>query len=301
MKLKLSILYLILFSQFSFGQELNVSVSINTPQLTLTDPKVFETLEGTLSDFVNSQKWTEDAFEPEERINVNIQLTITSEISESSFKAEMAIQSTRPVYGSGYETAILNHVDKNIDFVYEQFQPLEFSNTAFIDNLSTLMGFYIYIILGLDYDTMSPFGGEIYFQQAQSILNNIPSSAQAQFKGWAARDGNRNRYWIIENLLSPGLRNYRKAMYDYHRQGLDFMESDLIKARAVILTSLEELDGANKKYPNSMILQMFVNSKADELVEIFKAATSTEKTKVKQVLGRLDPSRASKYRREIGN
>ncbi|NNE28740.1 MAG: DUF4835 family protein [Saprospiraceae bacterium] len=289
------------FGQKVQAQELNVSVNINTPNLQTTDPKVFETLQGTLSDFLNSQKWSEDGFEPEERIDVNIQLTISKENSPTSFGAELAIQSTRPIYGSNYSTPMLNHVDKSVSFEYEQFQPLEFSITTFIDNLSTLMSFYVYVILGLDYDSFSLYGGEQYFQQAQSIMNNIPSTVLGSYKGWAALDGNRNRYWMIENLLSPGLRSYRKAMYDYHRQGLDVAESDLITARAVILQALQDLDGANKKYPNSMILQMFINSKADEIVEIFKEATSSEKSTVKQVLGKLDPSRASKYRREIGN
>lgn len=299
-RFNLSLILFLLVANFSFAQELKVNVSINTPNLQKTDPKVFETLEGTLTDFLSSQKWTEDDFEPEERIEVTIQLTISEEVSETSFKGELAIQSTRPVYASNYGTAMLNHVDKDVNFEYQQFQPLEFSITTFTDNMSTLMSFYIYVILGLDYDSFSPFGGEDYFQQAQSILNNIPSNALPNYKGWAALDGNRNRYWMIENLLSPGLRAYRKAMYDYHRAGLDVMESDHIKARAVIINALKEIDAASKKYPNSMILQMFVNSKANELVEIFKEATVSEKTTVKQILGKLDPSRGSQYRRELG-
>lgn len=301
LKFAIGICLLLIFARIGNSQELNVQVTINTPNLQLTDPKVFETLRGTLVDFLNSQKWTSDDFEPEERIEVNFQITISEELSESSFKAELAIQSTRPVYGTNYQTALLNHVDKDVNFEYEQFQPLEFSLTTFTDNLSTLTGFYIYVILGLEYDSFSPFGGEEYLQQAQSILNNIPSSILPNYKGWAALDGNRNRYWMIENLLSPGLRAYRKAMYDYHRGGLDIMEQDVIQGRAVILSALEELDAASKKYPNSMILQMFVNSKANELVEVFKAATPSEKNTVKQIMGKLDPSRASKYRREIGN
>jgi len=303
MRLKSTIAFLLLIcsSQFLIGQELNVSVNINTPNLQKTDPKVFETLQGTLRDFLSSQKWTEDGFEPEERIEVNFQITISEELGSNNFKAELAVQSTRPVYGSNYGTAMLNHVDKDINFEYEQFQPLEFSLTTFTDNLSTLVGFYVYVILGLDYDSFSPYGGEQYLQQAQSILNNIPSNVLPNYKGWAALDGNRNRYWMIENLLSPGLRTYRKAMYDYHRMGLDAIEADLIKGRSVILSALESIDQANRKYPNSMILQMFVNSKGEELIEIFKEATPTEKSTVKQVLGKLDPSRTSKYRREIGN
>ncbi len=292
---------LLLFSQFVFGQELNVNVSINTPKLQTVDPKVFQTLEGALTDFLSSQKWTEEDFEPEERINVNVQLTINTELSPTSFTAELLIQATRPVYGSNYETVILNYRDKSFDFNYEQFQPIEYSATTFNDNLSSLFSFYVYMVLGLDYDSFSPFGGEEYFQFAQNILNNVPSSVANEKKGWRALDGNRNRYWMSENLLNPGLKAYRQAMYEYHRLGLDVMHEDPVKARAVILKALADIQTASKKYPNSQIVQMFANNKADELVNIFKSATPDEKRKAKAALAKFDPSKAGRYNKQIGN
>lgn len=292
---------LLTLGNFLFGQELNLTVSVNTPKLQTVDPKVFQTLEGALVDFLSSQKWTEDSYEPEERIEVNIQLTINAEASPTSFEAEMAIQVTRPVFGSNYETAILNFRDKDFGFNYEQFQPIEFSATTFNDNLSSLFSFYVYMLLGMDYDTYSLYGGEEYFQFAQNILNNIPASVANSRKGWRALDGNRNRYWMVENLLNPGLKSFRRAMYNYHRLGLDVLHEDPVRGRAVILKALEDIQAANKKYPNSQVVQMFVNSKADELINIFKSATPSEKEKIKGALSKFDPSKASRYRRQIGN
>jgi len=283
------------------AQEFNVQVSVNTPQLQTVDPKVFQSLESDLKDFLSSQKWTEDEFEPEERIELSVQLTIKNEISPTSFDGELSIQATRPVYGSDYKTVTINHRDRDISIFYEQFQPIEFSKTGFNDNLSSLFSYYIYMVLGFDYDTFSPLGGEDFFQAAQTVINAIPASELEARKGWRGLDGKRNRYWMMENMLNPGLKPVRKALYDYHRQGLDLLESDPVTARAVILTALDEMQLANKRYPRTMIIQMFVNSKADELIKIFKDATSIEKTKVKKALKAFDPSKASRDERQIGS
>ena len=297
----LAIIACLFIGKWTFAQELNVTVSVNTPQLQTVDPKVFQTLEASLKDFLSSQKWTEHTFDPEERINVNVQLTINKENSPTNFDGELTMLATRPVYGSNYETPILNYRDKNIRFDYEQFQPIEYSITTFNDNLSSLFSFYVYILLGMDYDSFSPFGGQEYLQTAQNILNNIPSGVANENKGWRALDGNRNRYWIIENLINPGLRSFRKAMYDYHRHGLDVLHTDPVAARASIVKALDDITAANKKYPNSQIVQMFVNSKAEELINIFRSATSPEKQKVVAALGKFDPSKKARYERQLRN
>ncbi len=282
------------------AQELNFQVSINTPQLTTTDPKVFETLEAALIDFLNNQKWTNDFFEPEERINCNIQITIKDELSTNSFKADMAIQAVRPVYDSNYETPIITHIDKDVSFSYEPFQPIVFSRNVFNDNLSSIISFYIYVVLGMDYDTFGLFGGDEYFQIAQDILNAVPPGIAAQFPGWRALDGRRNRYWIVENLTSPGLRNFRRAMYNYHRQGLDIMSKDVATGRVILTQALDDIGKANKNYPNSMVVRLFMASKANELLEIFKESPSAEKTKARDIMSKLDPSNASRFRRALG-
>lgn len=291
---------LVCFGKMGFTQELLFEVSVNTPQLTTTDPKVFETMEASLLDFLNNQKWTNDVFEPEERIACNMQLTIKEELSDTRFKADLAIQAVRPVYGSNYETALFTHVDKDVTFDYEPFQPIIFSRNVFNDHLSSITSFYVYIILGLDYDSFSPFGGDPYLQVAQDILNAVPQNKAAESPGWRALDGNRNRYWIIENLTSPGFRNYRKGIYSYHREALDIMHSDATTGKVILSQVLEDVGKVNKNYPNSMAIRIFVATKAEELVEIFKEGSPAQKNTARDVLSKIDASNASKYRRTFG-
>ncbi|HHJ50769.1 MAG TPA: DUF4835 family protein [Phaeodactylibacter sp.] len=281
----------------SQGQELQVEVSVVTaPQVQLTDPQVFQSLEQAIRDFMNNQRWTNDEYEQFEKIDLSIVLTITEDNGSNSFKAELALQSLRPVYGSTYKTPMLNQIDKNILFQYEQFQPIEFVENAFTDNLSAILSFYAYVVLGLDYDSFSPFGGEKYFQKAQDIVNLVPESLTTTYLGWRPKDGNRNRYWLVENLLSPKVRPFRQAWYDYHRQGLDIAYSNVAAARAIVMQALEDIQKVNQVYPQSMIVQLFTNAKADEIIELFKPAPVTDRNKVIQIMSRLDPSRSTKYR-----
>lgn len=293
MKKLILLLALFVFSKAIIAQELNVTVSVNTPKIQTADPKVFTSLEANLKDFFNNQKWTDETFELEERINCKIQLTIREELSATSFKADLAIQASRPVFGSNYETALLNHVDKDFTFSYEQFQPIDFSKNVYTSNLTSTLAFYIYYILGMDYDSFSPLGGDIYFQAAQDIMTNIPSDNPPL--GWRPRDGNRNRYWMIENALNPRVRPFRQAMYDYHRLSLDVMSEDPTAGKAKMLEALEVISKVNKDYPAAMIIQMFNNSKSSELIEIFKGGDGKQKNRVKQIMRKLDPSNANTY------
>jgi hypothetical protein len=278
------------------AQELTFSVKINTLKLQTVDPKVFATLEQAIAEFLNNQKWTEDVFETKERINCNLVLTIQEELSPTSFKADLAIQASRPVYGSTYETRMLNHLDKEVTFSYEQFQPLIYSKNVFNDNLSSILAFYVYIILGMDYDSFSLFGGDEHYQTAQEILNTVPQNVASSAAGWRSVEGNRNRYWIMENILSPRVRPLRQGLYEYHRQGLDMMANDVNTGRAILLQALEEVDKVNQSYPNAMIVQMFSNAKSDEIVEIFKRGTRQEQDRVVQIMTKVDATNASKYR-----
>lgn len=297
MKKIICLLPLLLLASLTLrAQELNASVKVNAQKLQTVDVKVFETLEQTLNEFLNNQKWTDDVFELEERISCNIVLTVQEELSPTSFKADLAIQASRPVYGATYETAIINHIDKDVTFFYEQFQPLQFSQNAFNDNLSAVLAFYSYLILGLDYDSFSPYGGEAHFQMAQQILNNVPQASAASNPGWRSLDGNRNRYWIIENILSPRVRPYRQAMYEYHRQALDVMAADVATGRGIMLGALQQLGDVNQAYPNSMIIQMFVNTKSQEVVEIFKKGARQEQDQIIQLMSKIDPTNSSRYR-----
>jgi len=278
------------------AQELSVNVKINTQKLQQADPKVFETMEAAVTEFMNTRKWTEDVFEPEELIEVNIQIVIQEELSPTSFKADIAVQASRPVFGTDYETPLINYLDKGVTFYYEQFQPIQFSANRYNDNLSSVLAFYAYIVLGLDYDSFALYGGEAHLQEAQQIVNNVPESAAAANPGWRALDGNRNRFWLIENLLSPRVRSFRQGWYEYHRQGLDLASSDVATARAIISGSLEQIGSVDDKYPNTMIIQIFTDTKAQEIVEIFKRGTPREQNNVVSIMTNIDASNATLYR-----
>jgi len=295
MKKILLLTFVIFFSQLILAQELLVDVTVNTPKIQNVDPKVFSNLETSIQEFLNNQKWTDDVYEPEERIRCKIQLTIDQELSQTSFRATIAIQSTRPIFGSSEQTPLLNHVDKDVVFSYEPFQPIVFSRNLYQDNLSSLLGFYANIILGLDYDSFSPMGGEAFFQVAQEVMTNIPQNVTGQFPGWRQLDGNRNRYWIIENLTSPRIRDFRMSMYKYHREGLDTMNENPDEARTTIMEAVKTIQQVNRNYPSSMILQMFANSKRGELIEIIKKGDKTQKSDFFKIMVRIDASNASEY------
>ncbi len=278
------------------AQEVNFTVRVNVQKLQTVDPKVFVTLEQTLNEFLNNTKWTNEVFENRERINCNLLLTIQEERSPTTFRADLAIQATRPVFNSDYETTLLNHIDRDVTFFYEQFQPLQFSRNVYNDNLSAVLSFYVYVILGLDFDSFALYGGEPYFRIAQEIVNNVPQGAAAANPGWRSIDGNRNRFWIVENLLSPRVRPFREAMYNYHRYALDIMADDVTAGRAVMVKAMEDIQDVFQAYPNAMILQMFVNAKAGEVIEIFKRGTNDEKEMVIRVMSRIDATNASTYR-----
>lgn len=283
--------------------ELNCTVRIVTPQLQVTDRRVFDQLEIALRDFLNNTKWTNDIFEQDERIKCNFILTVKTEQANNTFDAELAVQSVRPVYGSGYETPMLSHLDKDISFQYEQNQPIQFQvDAADNQNLPALFAFYVYVILALDYDSFSLYGGEQHLLTAQQIVTNIQNSPNNRSSGWRPADGgkNRNRYWIVENLLNPRVRPYRGAMYTYHRKGLDLFSSDIESGKTAVLQALEEVDKVNTAYFNSMITQMFANSKKDELVEMWKIGSKPQKDRVQQIMTKVDPANTPRYR-EIGS
>ena len=289
--------FIIFLSQFSTAQELLFDVKVNTPKIQNVDPKVFKDMETNIQEFLNNRKWTDDVYDQEERIKCQIQLTITEEVSQTSFRADLAIQSSRPIYGSSEETTLLNHVDKDVVFNYEPFQPIVFSKNLFQDNLSALLGYYVNLILGMDYDSFSTLGGDPYFRICQDIIQSVPQNAASAFPGWRQIDGNRNRYWIIENLTSPRIRDYRTSMYKYHREGLDNMHLDPTTARATIMEAIAVIKEVNRNYPSSMIMQMFANSKRAELIEIFKQGTKLEKDDFHKIMVRIDASNANEYRR----
>jgi hypothetical protein len=282
------------------AQELNPTVKVNVQQLQLVDPAVFVTLEQSINEFL-LQKWTNDIFEPEERIECNFIFTLQKELSETSFEMTVAVQSSRPIFGTDQSTPMLNTIDNYVTFDYQQYQPLQFSENRFEHNLTSVLAYYVNIILGMDYDSFSPTGGEIYYQKAQEIVNNVPSNLYTTYQGWSSSDnsnskGNTNRFWIVENLLSPRMRPMRMGMYQYHRQGLDKMTTNVSEGRAAIAEVVSTLGQVDQSYPNAILTQLFLNSKRTEVLELFKRGTNTEKTTVRQVMTRVDPANGAQYR-----
>jgi hypothetical protein len=278
------------------AQEFQSKVTINTPKLQSVDPKIFVTLQNSIRDMLNNTKWTDDAFEQIERIQLTITINITEETSATSFKADMAIQAVRPVFNSTYETVIFSYQDQDVQFAYEEYQPVQFSKNTFTDNLSSILGFYAYSILGLDYDSFSELGGDDLFQEAQNIVSTIPSNVAQSAGGWTSiESGQRNRYWLIENILNPRMIPYRKAMYLYHRGGLDRMADDTATGVTACATAITQLAEANKAYRNSMILQIFAQSKSNEILQIFIGADVAQKQRVYKAMVQLDAANASKY------
>lgn len=286
------------------AQELNFTTKVNIQRLLTADPAVFNGLEQALREFVNSGKWTEDDFRQEERIKGNILLTITGEATDDSqrpipnvYTAELAIQASRPIYGSSNETTLFNYIDREVTFKYEQFQPLQFSKSVFNDNLSQVVAFYIHIILGMDYDSFSLNGGSDYFQAAQQIVNVAQSASAVKGRGWSSIEGNnRNRFWVSENWSSPRMKPMRELQYVYHRLGLDQMSQDPAKGRSIISKTLENARKSFDTYPNTILMQLFLTSKSKEITEIFRVGTPDEKDRVADIMSRIDPTNANNYR-----
>jgi hypothetical protein len=201
-------------------------VGVSVPKLQSTDPAVFKTLERDLKEFLNQEKWTDDDYKPYEKIECNFQVNITSELGNNSFKADVAIKAIRPVFGSEYKTVLINHVDRDIVFTYQEFAPIENGTETFKDNLSAVFSFYAHLILGLDAESFALGAGDPEFQKAQSIINVIPPTVSDADKGWTALSRKTTRYWIMENLLNTRFKSFKEAWYNYHRKSLDVLHSN---------------------------------------------------------------------------
>jgi len=283
---------LVLTGFFSRAQELNCTVSVLTPQIQASDKTIYETLKNSIRDFVNNRKWTGDKFQNSERIECSILITISERIGADQFRGNIQIQSRRPVYKSSYSSPIINHLDNDFTFKYLQDQTLDYDESGNTFNLTSVLAYYSYIFIGLDYDTYSPEGGTVYYQKAQTIVNNAQASVD---KGWKSFESSRNRYWLVENLLNPVFKPMRNCLYSFHRMGLDKMTENSTESRATISESLKGLRAVYNDKPNSFLMQVFFNTKADEIVNIYSAATQEEKGEMVPTLSLIDPANISKY------
>lgn len=286
------------------AQELLAKVTVNAQRVTTTvDKKIFSALQAQLLNLLNNRKWTNEAFQTHEKIECNFLLNIDKVLEPNVYQASLTIQAARPVYNSSYQTALINFMDADVTFRYVEFQPIEFNENRvqgtdpLAANLTAVLGYYVNIILGLDYNSFSPKGGDVYFQKALNIVNNAPENRS--ISGWKAFDGLRNRYWLAENLMNTRYNIVHDVMYTYYRQGLDNMYEDEANGRRSILAALKQLKSFNDQNQNSMILQFFMQGKSLELIRIFKKAPPQEKNDAATILAQIDITNASKYKDEL--
>jgi len=290
-RLLLLILMAFLFCSVQ-AQELNAKVQLLAPTLSNLNEQNIRSLQNLMRNFLNNNKWTNENYLPQERIDCNFVITITAWDGNSSYQAEAQIQSARPVYGSTYSTTMLNLSDRDFNFTYTDGQPLDYSDQNFINNLSSLLGFYAYTIVGLDKDSFSLLAGTPLFLKAQNTINIAQTAGNA---GWKGADGLRNRYWLNENLLSNQYEGLRTFIYNYHRLGLDRLAQDQPAAEVSLFKSLTELGSMDKQRLGAYFPNLFFSGKADEFSKIFSGFAAPQKRRAYDLLSAIDPANISGY------
>jgi hypothetical protein len=282
------------FSVQAFAQEFNASVQVTAQQVEGTDKKVYQTLQQAIYEFINNRKWSNYQYKVEERIECTFMITITERVSSDEFKGKLNLVIRRPIYKTNYNSVLINHVDNDINFKYIEYQPLDFDENTFTSNLTSLLAYYVNIVLGYDGDSYSLFGGTPYFEKAQSILNSAQNATES---GWKAFESTKNRYWLIENIMNTTYSPIREASYKFHRLGLDLMTENIENGRTAVSESLELLRKVNRQKPGLFLLQLFLDAKRDELINIYSQAAPIDKTKAINILKEIDPSNSSKYQK----
>lgn len=283
------------------AQELNCKVKVLHEKIQNVDVQVFTAMERGIAEFINTRKWTGDDYNATERIECNMLLNITahSDKDPDLFTATLSVTATRPVYNSSYTSPTINTVDKDVVFHFSQFNALTFDDNRvsgpdpLASNLTAVLAYYSYLILALDYDSFSPNGGTELLKKAQGVVNNAPEASN--ISGWKAFEDKRNRYWIVDQLLSPRYSGYRTAWYTYHREGLDVMWNKPAEGRAKALSALTTLQGILRDNQQSTLIASFFNAKSDEATRMVMQGGREERTQYLNVLAQVDPANASKY------
>ncbi len=278
----------------TYAQDLNARVTVNADQIQLSDKSIFKELERSIFEFLNNRKWTSDRVNNDERLNCTFVFIIEQYTAPDYFKGSLQIQSTRPSYASSYNTVLLNLKDDKIEFKYNSFQAIEYNENSFTNNLSSILSYYTYVMLGLDYDSFGDNGGLPMFLRAQSIVTNAQSSSET---GWQAFDlpANRNKYWLADNLSNSRFKEFHTAIYNYHRKGIDQMSKDLNAGRKEVLASLEQMEKVFRLSNNLYMMSAFFQAKADEIVLIFKDAEPQDKNKAVEILTKVSIQNQNKW------
>lgn len=296
--MKLIFMLLIVSQLHLFGQELKCNVQVVTQQIPGTNKQVFQTLQTAIYEFMNGTVWTNNIYGIDERIECNLLFNITDQISADEFKGTLQIQSRRPVYNTNYNTVMFNYMDNDIHFRYVEFEPLQFDETQHLSNLTSILAFYAYIILGLDYDSFAFEGGTSYFLKADNIVNNAQNAREVGWKAFESTS-HKNRYWLINDILEDKYAPIREFIYRYHRHGLDVMDEKVMEGRGIIAESLINLQKVYREKPDPFMqfLKIIFDAKADEFVNIFTESFVEEKNRVVTILLEIDPSNQPKYQR----
>ncbi|MBK8952448.1 MAG: DUF4835 family protein [Chitinophagaceae bacterium] len=283
------------------SQELQARISVLTSKVsTQVDKKIFQTLQTQLTNFMNSRKWTNDVFQQNEKIQCSFLITIEEDMGSNVFKGRLTVQAARPVYNTDYQSPIINFLDDNLVFKYQEFQPVEFNenrvqgNDPLTANITAVLAYYANLIIGFDYNSFSQRGGDVYFQKAWNIVNNAPENSS--ISGWKSFESQRNRYWLAENLNNNRFALIHDAIFTYYRSGMDIFYENEEAGRTGILNCLNYLSVLNTENPNSMILQFFMQGKSTELVKVFSKASAEQKSRAKEILSKIDITNANAYK-----
>jgi len=294
-----NIFIILLFSIIGYNltaQELFCDVQVTAKQVSGTDKQIYETLQNAIYEFMNNHKWTNHTVEINERIECTIVITVNARNS-NVFSANLNLVLRRPIFNTNYNSVLFNYVDKDFQFEYIEYQPLDYSDNSFTSNLTSVLAFYSYVFLGMEFDSYSLYGGTPFYEKAEGVVSNAQNASQA---GWKSYEDTRNRYWIVENLQNAAYKPLRRFFYMYHLKGLDAMYDDADKGRSTITQTLELLETTYEERPGLFLLQLITEAKRDEFVNIFKEGLVKEKSKAIEILKTIDPANTSKYQ-EISN
>lgn len=290
------VLFTLLFSLHVWSQEFRCNVQVVSQQIQGSNKQVFETLQNAIYEFMNNRVWTNHVYTMEERIECNLMFNITEQLSADDFRGTLTIQARRPVFNTNYYTTTLNFVDNSIRFKYVEFSPLEFDLNTHQSNLTSILAFYAYYVLGLDYDTFSLHGGSTYFSNAEKIVINAQNAAE---KGWKPMDdvAHKNRYWLVKDMIDPEYEPVRTFNYRYHRLGLDVMDEKVVEGRAEITNSLELLRQVYRRKPDPYmyLLRLVFDSKVDEIINVYTESYPEERSRAHEILTEVDKPNANKY------
>jgi hypothetical protein len=274
------------------SQDILASISVASRSVEGTDRSVYDAMQKTLNDIVNSRTWTPYQLKSDERFRLRISINITERRSDNEFDGEITVAMNRLVYNSSYESPVFSLIDRKMHFYYNQFEPIEFIESSFTNNLVSVVAFYIYFSLGLQFDTFQSSGGQEFYSKASNVVQTAQTSRET---GWASQDGDRSRYWLVENILSPTYSGLRTFLYQYHRQGLDIMAENLENGRTYVLRAIEVLKRVYDERPGMYITQIIIDAKRDEIINIFSGASDSEKKSVVNIMKQIDASNASRY------